>query len=54
MQRYQHIFKLLEDNGIEVMGNSADGDTRALKAMRILAKLGDEEAIKRQSYYIYF
>lgn len=41
MQRYNYIFKLLQDNSIEVMGNSADGVTRALK-LRILAKLGDK------------
>ena len=30
------------------MENSADGDIRALKAMRLLAKLGDKESSKEK------
>lgn len=40
VRRWSFITKLLEDNGIRVLGYSSDGDPRLLKAMRMMTNIG--------------
>lgn len=49
LNRWKYMFKCLEDESISVLGMSADGDSRLLKAMQLRSKLQSSETPPDQS-----
>lgn len=47
IQRWKHIQEEAKKHGIEIEGFSSDGDTRCLKSMKLISKLGSKLPRKR-------
>lgn len=51
IKRWKFIRKLAEENDIEIVGYSSDGDPRCLKAMRLCTQLPSNEEDPYNPYF---